>query len=620
MRYRFAAFELDDERYELRRAARVIELQPKVMEVLLHLVRNADRACSKQELLEAVWCGVRVGEASLVRCIALARRALGDDSDGTPSVIQTVRGRGYRIGVPVEVVPSPSARPVPNADPPPASHGPSPPSSLASTAAPRRRAGRWAAVVAAAALLASALWLARPYAALPEPDSGPRPRAFPRSTVAVVLAPDAPAAAELDEVLEERLDALAELHVVSRTAVREAVRVHGLDPAPLGRALHAGTLVFPTWDPRDGQGRLTIEVVDSGSGFRHWARSYDREPSAARDALEAAAADLAHVLGLLVGTGTDFVRRTGRVDALAYYLEGRQATHAASRERLLDAVARYEQAIELDPDYVEAWVGLAEACERLWYLDRGGAGWLDRGEISIQHALERAPLDSEALATQATLLRARRRWSEAEECYRRALEHGASAFSYSRYASLLMMLGRTTEAVPLIERSLQLASLDPDVQRVAGRVYYYLGDHTRAIAHLTRVLELDPLDSVTPRLLASALNAAGRREEAKEAFLRIVPPAMRPLARIHGRLFGPEANLRALLKLDIALSDRPCRVDANGTAMAWALLGERDHMLECLAEDVDWHLWYVAEDPVFDPYRADPAFQRLLASAGFPSS
>jgi DNA-binding winged helix-turn-helix (wHTH) protein len=101
VRYTFASFELDEERYQLRGGGAVIKLQPKVMEVLLHLVRNADRACSKDELIDAVWADVNVSEASLVRCVAVLRRALGE-TEADASIIQTVRGRGYRIGVPVE--------------------------------------------------------------------------------------------------------------------------------------------------------------------------------------------------------------------------------------------------------------------------------------------------------------------------------------------------------------------------------------------------------------------------------------------------------------------------------------------------------------------------------------
>ena len=120
------------------------------------------------------------------------------------------------------------------------------------------------------------------------------------------------------------------------------------------------------------------------------------------------------------------------------------------------------------------------------------------------------------------------------------------------------------------------------------------------------------------RLLAGALASNGQEDEAKEAFLLLTPSSIRPLARIHGRLFGDDAGVRLLLALDIARTGKACRGDGHGTAMAWALVGERERMLECLGEDVDRHLFYVVEDPVFDPYRDDPQFQKLLLAAGFP--
>mgnify|MGYP001812231882 CR=1 FL=1 len=48
-----------------------------------------------------------------------------------------------------------------------------------------------------------------------------------------------------------------------------------------------------------------------------------------------------------------------------------------------------------------------------------------------------------------------------------------------------------------------------------------------------------------------------------------------------------------------------------------AYVGDGDGMLECLAESAERHLWYVRVDPVFDPYRADPRFARILAEAGY---
>jgi DNA-binding winged helix-turn-helix (wHTH) protein len=100
--YVFGAYELDLQRYELRRAGEPLPLEPKVFDVLTYLVQHCDRLVSKDELLERLWCGANVGEAALVRCIVAARKAIGERPE-TPRIIQTVRGRGYRFVAPVTI-------------------------------------------------------------------------------------------------------------------------------------------------------------------------------------------------------------------------------------------------------------------------------------------------------------------------------------------------------------------------------------------------------------------------------------------------------------------------------------------------------------------------------------
>jgi predicted ATPase len=102
MRFRFADFVLDTDRFELSRGGRPVAVQPKVLDLILCLVRAPERTLTKQELLEAVWPGVHTGESSLTRAVSFARAALGE-AESQARIIETVRGRGYRLGVPVAV-------------------------------------------------------------------------------------------------------------------------------------------------------------------------------------------------------------------------------------------------------------------------------------------------------------------------------------------------------------------------------------------------------------------------------------------------------------------------------------------------------------------------------------
>ncbi len=110
----FSDCEVDEELYQLRRAGRVVKIEPKVFDVLLFLIRSRERVVSKLELLDAIWPGEAVSESVLPRCIAAARRAIGDDRT-RQKLIQTVHGRGYRfvaeIGSPASGVGAPDAAP-----------------------------------------------------------------------------------------------------------------------------------------------------------------------------------------------------------------------------------------------------------------------------------------------------------------------------------------------------------------------------------------------------------------------------------------------------------------------------------------------------------------------------
>jgi pimeloyl-ACP methyl ester carboxylesterase/DNA-binding winged helix-turn-helix (wHTH) protein len=104
---------LDIDRYELRRRAEVIRVEPQVFDVLNQLVSHHGRVVTKQELFESVWGGRFVGEAALTSRIKTARRALGDDGE-SQRYIRTVRGRGYQF---VGALDEPEAAPVETAPP-----------------------------------------------------------------------------------------------------------------------------------------------------------------------------------------------------------------------------------------------------------------------------------------------------------------------------------------------------------------------------------------------------------------------------------------------------------------------------------------------------------------------
>lgn len=96
MIFRFAGFELDADRRELRHAGVRAQLEPQVFALLLLLVRNRTRAVTKAEILAHVWNGRLVSESALSSRIKSLRQAVGD-SGREQAVIRTVHGTGFRF-------------------------------------------------------------------------------------------------------------------------------------------------------------------------------------------------------------------------------------------------------------------------------------------------------------------------------------------------------------------------------------------------------------------------------------------------------------------------------------------------------------------------------------------
>ena len=91
---RFGEFELDQDRFELRRNGEPVLIEPQVFDVIVHLLRNRDRLVTKEELLDEVWGTRFVTESTLTTRIKTARRVIDDDGQ-RQAVIRTVHGRGY---------------------------------------------------------------------------------------------------------------------------------------------------------------------------------------------------------------------------------------------------------------------------------------------------------------------------------------------------------------------------------------------------------------------------------------------------------------------------------------------------------------------------------------------
>src|SRR5207302_8938251 len=87
--------------YRLTRDGAPVEVTPKLLDLLLHLLDQAGTLVTKEALLDALWPDANVTDNALTQAVSELRQALGDDA-GAPQFIKTVARRGYRFVAPIE--------------------------------------------------------------------------------------------------------------------------------------------------------------------------------------------------------------------------------------------------------------------------------------------------------------------------------------------------------------------------------------------------------------------------------------------------------------------------------------------------------------------------------------
>ena len=114
MLYQFEDYALDTDRRELRRNGSLVSIEPRVFDLLAHVIENRARVVSRDDLLASVWDGRVVSESAQTTCINAARRAIADSGEAAaPDQDAAPQGHPFRGSVRVEQGPVETAAAMP---------------------------------------------------------------------------------------------------------------------------------------------------------------------------------------------------------------------------------------------------------------------------------------------------------------------------------------------------------------------------------------------------------------------------------------------------------------------------------------------------------------------------
>jgi adenylate cyclase len=328
-----------------------------------------------------------------------------------------------------------------------------------------------------------------------------------------------------DGITEDVITALgrfSNLLVISKSA-SFPFKDSNSSPAEIGRLLDARYLVAGSIRRAGNRVRVGAELTEAKAGRLIWSETYDAEvddifdvqDKIARRVVGAAAVELTRFEQVRV-----LAKPTSNLAAYEYVLRGREAFSNETRDDNDQASDLFQRAIDLDPNYADAYAALAgsyyEAVVSGWSEFR--AGDLERAEALAQKALALDPATTRAYRVLAQINLYRKRYDLALAQVDRALEINPSdANNYAYRGSILAWAGRATEASPWLEGALRFDRADGFAAARLCMVYYLLRRYNEAVEVCDRALSRNPgrnTQMITHPILAAAYAELGQQQDA----------------------------------------------------------------------------------------------------------
>lgn len=311
------------------------------------------------------------------------------------------------------------------------------------------------------------------------------------------------------------------LRVVARTS---AFAFKGLndDIRSIGRKLNVETILEGSVQRGGKRVRVTAQLIDVRTGYHLWSERYDRELDDIFEIQDDITSRI--VEKLKVQFGTDAAderahRRSDNIDAYQLYLKGRYAINRRTIESLHEARDRFNEALELDAEYVPALVGVAEANFLLYaYETERTDEFAALSRIQARKALKVNPDSGEAFATLGGLATYYDwNWATANDFFDQALTLSPQySVAHQWYAELLTFQSRDEEAMKHFERALELDPLSQIVMTMFGFFLHKIGQLDRAASLLEKAIELGTQNDTTFVALAFVYHDQGRTDEAMQ--------------------------------------------------------------------------------------------------------
>jgi len=630
--YKFAEFQLDCARFELRRQGRAqksdrVPLERIPMELLILLLERQGSVVTRQEIVDRLW-GKDVfvdTEHGINTAMRKIRQALKDNPE-QPRFILTVTGKGYRFvagendnqrsaassetpTVIPEREPRPSGSDVPERGP----------DAVVMPAVQSNRAKL--AIVIAICVVVAAILISFLRHRIVRAN-----QASQIHSIAVIplanLSGDAAQDYFADGMTDELITALAKnrnLRIVSRTS---AMQYKGVKrPLPdIARELNVDGILEGSVSRVGNRVHTTVQLIHAPSDTHIWAESYDRDLSEVIFLPE----ELSQTIAKEVKAAVSPPPRQRPISPEAHdaYLQGLYFWYRGDFDH---SKQYFQKAIDLQPDYAAAWAGLGDSYGVRAGGDTPPQAAFAKNEEYSRKALELDDSVAEAHNSMAALyLFHAWDWNRAEAEAQRAIELNPNlAAAHHLRSYILFALNRNAEA---LQEQRQATEIDPFAQPWhLGRDYLYLRQYDAAINELSARAAVQKVDGIE-FILSDAYRFKGmNKEAARHLELGFLAEDDQHSAEAVRRAFdqgGYRAVAEWLLRRDQDKA-REEYVSPFFLALDYARLERKDdtlHFLESAFQERSPEMVFLEKRPHFDFLHFDLRFQALVRKVGLPAA
>lgn len=364
-----------------------------------------------------------------------------------------------------------------------------------------------------------------------------------------------------DGIPETLIHSLSRVQQLRVTARSTAFRYKGkeVDPQAVGRDLNVRAVLMGRVRQVGDALNIQVELVDTVTGSQLWGEEYERKTSDVLAVKQEIAREITEKLRLRL-TGEEQKQLAGHdttnPEAYQLYLKGRYYWNKRTADGIKKAIQQFQEALDRDPNYALAYVGLADCYLLLEeYAGTPASDTYPKAKAFAERALQIDNLLAEAHSSLGLINDALWKWEEAEKEFLRALELNPNYPTAHHWYSLhLRRVKRFDAALVEIKRAQELDPLSAVISNNVAVVYRLRGDLNSAMEQSRRVIELNP-------------NYPGGHESLGLSYLKQqrYPEAIAELqnaAKSSGRAGGNLASL----------------------GLAYGLAGRRDQALEILGE------------------------------------